>query len=217
MPAIPLLSSYTDQYFQGWAAFQKLLLSLFKFLHPFLKDGDLRQAERDLYRGVLRLLLVILHDFPDFLSENYFALCDAVPSRCVQLRNIILSAFPATIVLPDPHLRGMSLESLPEMGPIPVIAQNFSPAVWGAADMKPSFDLFLLGRGNTNVLPQIKDRIQTASIHENYDLSLLNSIVLFCGASTVAQAPKGRAFSPADPGAVALQYLATNLDAEGTS
>ena len=32
-------------------------------MHPFLKDADLQTAGRDLYRGTLRLLLVLLHDF----------------------------------------------------------------------------------------------------------------------------------------------------------
>ena len=46
------------------SAFHKLLLSLFKFLAPFLKEADLQLAARDLCRGTLRLLLVLLHDSP---------------------------------------------------------------------------------------------------------------------------------------------------------
>ena len=87
---------------QGWSAFYKLLLSLFKFLAPFLKTADLQSSGRDLYRGTLRLLLVLLHDFPEFLSEYYFSLCDVIPPRCIQLRNIVLSAYPPNVLLPDP-------------------------------------------------------------------------------------------------------------------
>ncbi len=87
---------------------------------PFLRNAKLQVASRNLYRGTLRLLLVLLHDFPDFLSEYYFSLCDAVPPRCIQLRNIILAAFPASATLPDPHLRNMKFEAIPEMGPHPV-------------------------------------------------------------------------------------------------
>ena len=46
---------------------------------------------RLLYRGLLRVLLVLLHDFPEFLSEYHFALIDAIPHTCVQMRNIVLS------------------------------------------------------------------------------------------------------------------------------
>ena len=93
------------------------MLALFKFLSPFLKAATLQPSSRDLYRGALRLLLVLLHDFPEFLSEYYFSLCNIIPSRCVQLRNVILSAFPTTVHLPDPHLRNLTFETIPEMGP----------------------------------------------------------------------------------------------------
>ncbi|KAG2737349.1 Not1-domain-containing protein [Suillus brevipes Sb2] len=58
------------------SAFHKHFLSLFKFLAPFLKEADPQLASRDLYRDSLRLILVLLHDFPDFLSEYYFSPCD---------------------------------------------------------------------------------------------------------------------------------------------
>ena len=110
-----------------------MLLSLFKFLAPFLKTADLQPAGRDLYRGTLRLLLVLLHDFPEFLSEYYFSLCDVIPYRCIQLRNIVLSGFPQTMVLPDPHLRGMKPEVIVEMmGPIPPILSDFAAGLKGA-------------------------------------------------------------------------------------
>ena len=46
---------------EGWSAFHKLLLSLLKFLAPFLEESDLQLAARDLYKGTLHLLLVLLH------------------------------------------------------------------------------------------------------------------------------------------------------------
>ena len=64
---------------QGWTSFYKLLLSLFKFLAPFLKTADLQSAGRDLYRGTLRLLLVLLHDFPEFLAMMSRKMRDADP------------------------------------------------------------------------------------------------------------------------------------------
>lgn len=196
-------------------------MSLFKFLSPFLKDADLQPASRDLYRGSLRLLLVLLHDFPEFLSEYYFSLCDIIPPRCIQLRNVILSAFPPTVMLPDPHLRNVSFESIPEMGPIPPILSDFtSPLKTG--DLRTYLDQYLLGRGSLSFLPSLRDCLRLVgtpdSTAETYNLSLIDAIVMYIGVSSVAQA-KARSgsslFVPADPGVVALQYLATNLDVEG--
>lgn len=206
---------------EGWSAFHKLLLSLFKFLAPFLKEADLQLASRDLYRGSLRLLLVLLHDFPEFLSEYYFSLCDAIPPRCIQLRNIILSAFPMSIILPDPHLRNIKFDSIPEMGPIPPILSDFASGL-KSADLRNNLDQYLLNRGTPSFLTTLKDRLRLPGTPEgsteSYNLSLINSLVMYIGVSSVAQA-KARSgssvFVASDPGVVALQYLAANLDVEG--
>ncbi|KAJ7929302.1 Not1-domain-containing protein [Mycena leptocephala] len=206
---------------EGWSAFHKLLLSLFKFLSPFLKDANLQLASKDLYRGALRLLLVLLHDFPEFLSEYYFTLCDVIPPRCIQLRNIILSAFPPALILPDPHLRNLTFDTIPEMGPIPPILSDFS-AVLKSGDLGTVLDQFLLNRGTPAFLSSLKTRLRLAGIPDTapdgYNLSLINSLVMYTGVSSVAQA-KARSgsslFVASDPGVVVLQYLATNLDDEG--
>ncbi|KAF9244222.1 Not1-domain-containing protein [Melanogaster broomeanus] len=206
---------------EGWTAFHKLLISLFKFLAPFLKEADLQLAARDLYRGTLRLLLVLLHDFPEFLSEYYFSLCDVIPPRCIQLRNIILSAFPLSIVLPDPHLRNIKFDTIPEMGPIPPILSDFASGL-KSADLRNGLDQYLLNRGSPAFLASLKERLKLSAVPEGatetYNLSLINSLVMYIGVSSVVQA-KSRSgssvFVPSDPGVVALQYLAINLDIEG--
>ena len=205
---------------QGWSAFYKLLLSLFKFLSPFLKSAELQQSSRDLYRRSLRLLLVLLHDFPEFLSEYYFSLCDMIPPRCIQLRNIVLSAFPPTLTLPDPHLRNVKFDSIPEMGPIPPILSDFTSGLKNG-DLRTYLDQYLLNRGSPSFLPTLKDRLKQSPSDgtlETYDLSLINSLVMYIGVSSVAQA-KARSgsslFNAGDPGVVALRYLATSMDTEG--
>ena len=45
---------------------------------------------------------MILHDFPELLCEYHYVICDTIPPNCVQLRNLILSAYPRTMRLPDP-------------------------------------------------------------------------------------------------------------------
>lgn len=57
---------------------------------------------RLLYKGTLRVLLVLLHDFPEFLCDHHFSFCNVIPASCIQMRNLILSAFPRNMRLPDP-------------------------------------------------------------------------------------------------------------------
>ena len=188
-------------------------------MQPLLKDADLQVAGRDLYRGALRLLLVLLHDFPEFLGEYYFSLCDAVPQRCIQLRNVILSAFPPTILLPDPYLRTITFDTIPEMGPIPPILSDFASGL-KSGDLCSYLDQYLLNRGSPSFLPSLKDRLKLKGndASESYNLSLINSLVMYIGVSSVAQAKAksgSLVFVSSDPGVVALQYLAMNLDVEG--
>ncbi|KLO12020.1 Not1-domain-containing protein [Schizopora paradoxa] len=216
---MPKLLSSSNR--DGWQAFHKLLLALFKFMAPFLRNAKLQLASRNLYRGTLRLLLVLLHDFPDFLSEYYFSLCDVVPPRCIQLRNIIMSAFPASATLPDPHLPGMKLEDIPNMSPIPSIFSDFT-ATLKTGDLRTYLDQYLFNRIAPNSLAPLKERLRSSnpSGEESYNISVVNAVVMYIGVSSVAQAKaKSRTGSPlfvsTDPGAVTLSYLAANLDPEG--
>lgn len=176
-----------------------------------------------LYRGSLSVLLVLLHDFPEFLTEYYFTLCDAVPPRCVQLRNIILSAYPPQLQIPDPYPRDLKLDSLPDMGPIPPILSDFTSAL--SSEIRNLLDAQLMGRGNTaNTLTLIKQAITVPGnppddgSAERYNIHVMNAVVMFVGVSSVAQA-KARTgsslFVGTDPGVVLLQQLASDLDAEG--
>ena len=38
-------------------------------------------------QGTLRVLLVLLHDFPEFLCQYHFPLCDCIPPPCIQARH----------------------------------------------------------------------------------------------------------------------------------
>ena len=70
----------------GQAAFHRLLLFLLRFLNPFLQRGPMSETTRALYSATCKILLVLLHDFPDFLAVYYSSLCDAVPASCIQLQ-----------------------------------------------------------------------------------------------------------------------------------
>jgi len=95
--------------------FQKLLMSLLHFLAPFLQNATLNEGIRLLYQGTLRILLVLLHDFPEFLCEFHFDFCNVIPPTCIQLRNLILAAFPVSMRLPDPFLPNLKVDLLPEI------------------------------------------------------------------------------------------------------
>ena len=87
---------------KGWPHQLRLLVGLLRFLEPYLVAQRMTDPIRLLYKGTLRTFLVLLHDFPEFLAECYLPLVDAIPPTCMQLRNLVLSAFPRHMRLPDP-------------------------------------------------------------------------------------------------------------------
>lgn len=173
-----------------------------------------------MYQGATRLLIVLLHDFPEFLSEYYFSICDIIPTRCIQLRNLVLSAFPMTITLPDPYLRNIRLEAIPEMGPIPPTRFDITSCL-KSNDLGSILEALIFNRGPPSFLQSLKDRLRlpaTMTLPGGYSLSAINAVVVYVGMSSVAQA-KARSgshpFTPTDPGVGILSYLASNLDSEG--
>eukprot|EP01054_Gregarina_sp_Poly1_P010968 Gregarina_sp_Poly_1__10967@NODE_865_length_5930_cov_168_290807_g414_i1_p2_GENE_NODE_865_length_5930_cov_168_290807_g414_i1NODE_865_length_5930_cov_168_290807_g414_i1_p2_ORF_typecomplete_len285_score34_18Not1/PF04054_15/2_5e40GLE1/PF07817_13/0_26_NODE_865_length_5930_cov_168_290807_g414_i12361090 len=90
---------------RGWTLLCRLLLPLLRFLGILqVYSSSNSPAQFHLLNiATLRLFLIIIHDFPAFLSEYCFCLCEVLPAECAQIRNLILSAFPSAQTLPDPH------------------------------------------------------------------------------------------------------------------
>lgn len=95
-------------------------------------------ACRSLYRGTLRLLLVLLHDFPEFFVTYHHTLCDVVPASCIQMRNLILSAFPSKMQLPDPFLPNLKVDTITDIKTPPPIVAAYTAALSSAVRLNPT-------------------------------------------------------------------------------
>ena len=124
--------------FQGWGMYAQLLIDLFKFLTPFLRNAELSKPTQLLYKGTLRVLLVLLHDFPEFLCDFHYAFCDVIPPNCIQMRNLTLSAFPRNMRLPDPFTPNLKVDMLTEINMPPRIMTNFANMIQPATFEKDS-------------------------------------------------------------------------------
>ena len=70
-------------------------------------------------------MLILHHDFPEFLAENHYRLCNSIPAHCTQLRNLVLSAFPSSFAdVPDPFTQGLKVDRLEEIRRPPRIGGN---------------------------------------------------------------------------------------------
>ncbi|XP_075733812.1 CCR4-NOT transcription complex subunit 1 isoform X1 [Rhipicephalus microplus] len=205
---------------KAWGMFAQLLNDLFKFLAPFLRNVDLEKPIQLLYKGTLRVLLVLLHDFPEFLCDYHYGFCDLIPANCIQMRNLILSAFPRHMRLPDPFTPNLKVEVLPEITQAPRVLTNFASVIQPQS-FKKDLDSYIKTRGPVTFLSELRSNLQaTTEPGINYNVPLMNALVLYVGTQAIAYI-QSKSLTPSMSTIThsshmdIFQNLAVDLDTEG--
>mmetsp|Transcript_12253 Transcript_12253/g.31061 ORF Transcript_12253/g.31061 Transcript_12253/m.31061 type:complete len:2192 (-) Transcript_12253:27-6602(-) len=219
----------------GHLLFQRLLVSLLFFLQPHLRTAELSAAIRLLYRGALRVLLVLLHDFPEFLCDHHFSLCDALPPTCIQMRNLVLSAFPRNMRLPDPFTPNLKVDLLPEIKQSPQLRDSYASAL-ERAGLTAEVDTYLKTRLPVSFLQKLPACLAASASSGSdgsipssgrYNVPLINSLVVYVGVHAIQQlqvppaGPSGGSGGAQQPSIAhtppmdVYQQLVLKLDAEG--
>ncbi|GAA0150692.1 mRNA polyadenylation factor [Lithospermum erythrorhizon] len=220
---MPKLLSGNGQ--KGWFHFQRLLVDLFQFMEPFLRNAELEEPVHFLYKGTLRVLLVLLHDFPEFLCDYHFSFCDVIPPSCIQMRNIILSAFPRNMRLPDPSTPNLKIDLLDEISQSPRILSEVDGAL-KANQIKNDLDEYLKVRQQgSQLLSELKQKLllppsESSRAGTRYNVPLMNSLVLYVGMQAIPHAQSMASGGPLVGFLVGaaldiFQTLILELDTEG--
>ena len=77
-----------------------------------ISNSEISMVALRFNEGLLRLFVVLLHDFPEFLAQRHWRLVSAMPGAAWQLRNLVLSAFPRHLKLLDPFSPALKIETL---------------------------------------------------------------------------------------------------------
>lgn len=203
-----------------WPLYGQLLVDLFKYLAPFLRNAELAKPVTMLYKGTLRVLLVLLHDFPEFLCDYHYNFCDAIPPNCIQMRNLILSAFPRNMRLPDPFTPNLKVDMLPEISYGPRILTNISLLIT-PVQFKKDLDSYLKQRAPVTFLSELRSNLQVSKEPGvRYNIQLMNALVLYVGTQAITYI-RGKGHTP-NMSTIAhsahmdiFQNLAVDLDTEG--
>lgn len=178
-----------------------------------MTKAQLKETTRLLYRGTLRVLLVLLHDFPEFLCDYHYSLCDVIPTTCIQLRNLILSAFPRSMRLPDPFTPHLKVDLLPEINQSPTILSDYTSVL--TSELKNEIDGYLMKKQRSNDVSFLDRLALLVKKKEEdkvyYNIPLMNAIVFYVGISGVNQ---GIPINQGPPVEI-FQYLLNELDSEG--
>ncbi|XP_039763279.1 CCR4-NOT transcription complex subunit 1 isoform X3 [Pararge aegeria] len=171
---------------KGWGMYSTLLIDLFKFLDPFLRNTELATPVMMLYKGSLKVLLVLLHDFPEFLCDYHYGFCDEIPPNCIQMRNLILSAFPRNMRLPDPFTPNLKVDLLAEISLAPRAVINYTTII-PASQFKKDLDAYLKARAPVTFLSELRSNMQVVNEPgRRYNSQLMNAVVLYVGTQAIA-------------------------------
>ncbi|KAK4336974.1 hypothetical protein RND71_044193 [Anisodus tanguticus] len=174
---------------KGWPHYAQLLIELIKFEAPFLRNVKLPKSVEFLYRGTLKVFLVLLHDFPEFLCEYCYELCDAIPSNAIQMRNLVLSAFPRNMRLPDPFTPTMNIDTLPEIIQPPK-GNTSTLNILATVPFKKDLDSYIRSRSPVTFLSDLRGYLQQPASQQQtetnkYNVPLMNALVLYVGQSAI--------------------------------
>lgn len=111
----------------GWEKLMLLIIDLFKFLDQYTSKHAVSDAISVVYKGTLRVILGISNDVPSFLIENHYELMNNLPPTYFQLKNVILSAIPKHMTVPNPYDVDLSMDNIPSCKDLPEVF--FDPVV----------------------------------------------------------------------------------------
>ncbi|KAI0021775.1 CCR4-Not complex component, Not1-domain-containing protein [Xylariomycetidae sp. FL0641] len=199
----------------GWEVYTKLLQTLLRYISEHMKAIDVADVIKDYYRATVKLLTILSHDCPDYMSAYAMALCSSLAPHCKQLRNIILHSTPrsdhgdeaAMLALQSGYAQvGEPFPCLRAAGMLEVLEQlmHAGPSEDGVAHLTRA-----INRGPTN---------QTTFGHVplTVDQRLIEDVVAFIGRSAFTKGQNDRPpFVAGSPDVATLGLLVHELSPEG--
>jgi CCR4-NOT transcription complex subunit 1 len=165
--------------------FVLLLIDLLKFQSKHIKEKQISEVFTVVYKGTLRIFLLLFHDYPELLHQHHYQLCCEIPSSFIQLRNVVLSASPSYSIIPDPFTQGLKVDRLPDISEAPVMSCNPGNDLKG---LKKTVDGYLRIPTNQMVKTILNGLKQTAVedtgigyTRTSFNIKMINALVLYIG------------------------------------
>lgn len=192
---------------RGWATVMQLLVALLRNVSEHLKVTDMHEVAKEYVRAATKLIVILQHDYPDFLAGHHAELCAHIPPHATQIRNIILSATPRGEELTEAHM----------------IPYNNAEAYLEENGLLDLVDQLLQHGPSEDAVAHLTHAIQRnearptifANVPITTNTSLVNAVVLHIGTSAVNRAKQDSdLFNPRSSDVATLSLLARELNAE---
>jgi len=219
---LPALMRLPNQ--AGWVPLSDIMESLMSYVGELLKPLQTTPVTKMIYRAVLKLVIILQHDFPDFLAANQSKICASIPSHCVQLNNLILNASPEPYSkAPDALQPGLKVDRLEDVRQT-LDSINDSESALRQSGLLDVLDQALASGPSEDAVAHIAHAIQQRKgrqsgagfVPVNADLQLIHSLVVYVGKHSIARAELkgGPNFVATSPDVALLSMLVHELRPE---
>jgi len=209
---MPALLRFQDDDASG-ALYCDLISRQLAYTGELMYAAEITIAAQEYYRGALKLLLVLHHDFPEYLAEYHNEILKSVPAHCTQLRSLVVSACPTSLHdLPDPFTEGLKVDRIEDMKRAPIVRGNIQ-APLAEFGLQHIIDNYVVANNDQSALESIVAIIN--SIPGPRLNALLNCLVLYMLRNLEStDRQRNLAFSATSPQARLLDFLVDKLHPE---
>ena len=189
----------------------------FSYVGQLLNSDVISPLSAELYRSLLRIVLILHHDFPEFLAENHFRLCNSIPRHCGQYHNLVLSAYPSSFLeLPNPFVNGLKVDRLEEMRRPPNVRGDYARQLTRAHVKDLVDSSFRDNNISSDGVEQLTAAVYTTGSAKRkpaVNISLLHALILYIGqnATGLSGQKGGSSFSDHSPPASIIIKLTREL------
>jgi CCR4-NOT transcription complex subunit 1 len=204
------LAGESRQYWDDYAA---LLVEGLSFVDSFVGAGrTATPASMLFFKGLFKLMLVILHDFPLFAHAYCHYLCGYIPLSCIQLRNVVLSAFPYP-ELPDPFQTKFSESNKREENRV---RHEISGPVMDSLKGLIDPEVFLKAYREKSVVPGLLPKLKaTDGGRSPWNIHAINAVTLAISNASLTLSNEEHDVSIENPAVRQFVELCDGLDDEG--
>lgn len=200
---------------EGWEAFTILLKQLLEFVGESLKAVELSDTASKLYESTIKLLIVLEHDYPQYVATNSAKLLASIPPHCTQLINTVLMASP--IKMPDPLATGLSVDTNEHP---PQDLENYADYLQNiglldilnsALESGPSEDAVA---HMTHAITRAEGKTGFGHAPIRANIGVIDAITSYIGSQYVYAKPEERTFDATAPNVATLSMLVHELGPE---
>jgi CCR4-NOT transcription complex subunit 1 len=208
----------------GWRPLADIVENLMFYVGELLKPLQVPLVTKMIYRAVLKFVVVLQHDYPEFLAANQSKISTNIPIHSFQLHNLILNANPGPYSKPPDALQsGLKIDRVEEMRLVPDSMDDLDTPLCqsGLVDI---LDQALASGPSEDAVAHIAHAIQRRKSGQtgpgfvpiNADLQLIQSLVVYIGKHSIARAELkgGPTFVATSPDVALLSMLVHELRPE---